>query len=203
MFIMFTYNYKMKIVVMIASVTMLEGSDMNDNNGMKLLYAPWRSRYFSIGTTKAANPNKECPFCTKFVDDEQKNKEHLILATFKTCGVMLNLHPYNAGHLLVIPYKHTPHLNELSRDERSEMMEVANVSMRIVEDVFKCDGMNMGYNKGKASGGSVQDHLHLHILPRHIGDTNFLVALANTKAIAFDMNQIYDTLEPHFKNIEL
>jgi ATP adenylyltransferase len=170
------------------------------DQSMELLYAPWRSKYFTFGSTKRAEKNNLCPFCSKFNLDDREN---LILKKFKHCVIMLNLHPYNAGHLLIMPLKHTAHLHELSGDERSELMEITSLTMQLLENIFQCDGINMGLNKGKASGGSIQDHLHIHVLPRFIGDTNFLGALANTKQISFNIYDIYDKLLPHFQSMNL
>ncbi len=93
---------------------------------------------------------------------------------------MLNLHPYNAGHVLVIPYQHVPALHQLSREARAELIEITSAVTKLYQELFSCDGLNMGFNSGKASGGSVPDHMHIHVLPRFIGDTGFLAVLADT-----------------------
>lgn len=170
---------------------------------MKLIYAPWRSKYLSFGGTKKLSQSEDCQFCSKFGLPEEESHKHLILKRFTTCVIMLNLHPYNAGHILIIPLRHTPHLSEMTKDERIELMEVINSCIKILEELFVCDGINMGMNKGKASGGSIQEHLHIHVLPRFIGDTNFLAALANTKQISFDLHDIYQKLLPHFNTMQL
>jgi ATP adenylyltransferase len=169
---------------------------------MDLLYSPWRSKYFSFGSTRRANANKDCPFCSKFGPHEDSAKA-LILKRFEHCCAMLNLYPYSAGHLLIIPYKHTSDISLLSKQERSEIFEATNACSIVLEKLFNCDGINIGINKGKASGGSVLEHTHIHILPRYIGDTNFLAALANTKPISFDLNDVYAKMLEHFCTISL
>jgi ATP adenylyltransferase len=116
---------------------------------------------------------------------------------------MLNQYPYNAGHLLILPYKHVQDISLLTKHERSELMEATNASMITLNNLFCCDGINVGINKGKASGGSVQEHVHIHVLPRSIGDTNFLAALADTKPISFDIQDIYTKMFTAFDNIVL
>jgi len=169
---------------------------------MNLLYAPWRAKYFSFGSTKRASVNKDCPFCSKFVPNEDAAKV-LILKRFEHCCAMLNQYPYSAGHLLIIPYKHVSDISLLEKQERSELFEATNICSITLEKLFNCDGINIGINKGKASGGSVQEHVHVHILPRYIGDTNFLAALANTKPISFDINDVYSKMLEHFDNLSL
>ena len=170
---------------------------------MNLLYAPWRAKYFTFGSTKRANTNDNCPFCSKFSMQEDMEKTHLILKKFEHCCVMLNQYPYSAGHLLIIPFNHVPDISLLAKHERSELMEATNACMVTLDKLFACDGINIGINKGKASGGSVQEHVHIHLLPRYIGDTNFLATLANTKPISFDLHDIYTKMLEHFRNISL
>jgi ATP adenylyltransferase len=167
---------------------------------MKKLYAPWRTPY-----TKTIDSKKEgdaCVFCAQIKDT---NDEHnFILARYKHCFVILNLYPYNAGHLLIIPYKHVAGLEQLSDEERSEIMNVTNKALVIVNKQLKCDGINIGMNLGKASGGSLLDHIHQHLVPRWYGDTNFLPVLTEeVKTISFDLKEIYKDLKPLFTKLNL
>lgn len=170
---------------------------------MDILYAPWRSSYLKFGGKKPKDTSGVCPFCSKLNLGPAYDEQHLVLRRFEHCVVMLNLHPYNAGHVLVIPYQHVAELHQLSRAARSELMEVASAITKMYQELFACDGLNMGYNSGKASGGSVPAHMHLHILPRFIGDTGFLAALADTKPISFDINAVYQQLKAPFASLEI
>lgn len=153
---------------------------------MNHLYAPWRSAY---------NNKKDgvCVFCKKSSDT--CDAESFIIKRLTHCYVMLNLFPYNAGHLLIIPYAHQASLDELTPEARQEIMEVSSRSTTILREVLHAEGINIGLNiGGKAAGGSIPEHLHMHILPRWLGDTNFLVTLAETKQISVDMHGIYKKL---------
>lgn len=147
---------------------------------MDILYAPWRSSYLKFGGKKPKSDSGVCPFCSKLELGSAYDEQHLVLRRFKHCAIMLNLHPYNAGHVLVIPYQHVPALHQLSREARAELIEITSAVTKLYQELFSCDGLNMGFNSGKASGGSVPDHMHIHVLPRFIGDTGFLAVLADT-----------------------
>lgn len=159
---------------------------------MKQLYAPWRKNYINNG-----NKNNECVFCKQ--SKEQDDEKYFIIKRFTHCYSMLNIFPYNAGHILIIPYEHQPSLEQLSQETRSEIMEVTSASIPILKQVLGAEGINIGLNiGGKAAGGSIPEHLHLHVLPRWLGDTNFLVTLAETKQISLDLREIYQKLRNAF-----
>lgn len=157
---------------------------------MKLLYAPWRSAYATTGT------RPECVFCTQLA--HKSDTEHFILQRFTHCAVLLNIYPYNAGHLLVIPYSHSATLEQLTADERADIMHAASITTRILHIALSCDGINIGLNMGKASGGSIPEHLHLHVVPRWFGDTNFLVTTVDTKPLSVDLVGLYHKLKKAF-----
>lgn len=165
---------------------------------MKQLYAPWRSNYTLGGSGK--KNGKGCPFCVQAADTN--DAEHFIIKRYKHCFVMLNLFPYNAGHLMVIPYEHTGQLPELSKEAQHEIIEVVSQAVTILQTTLKAEGLNIGFNfGGKAAGGSIPEHLHLHVVPRWLGDTNFLVALADTKPISLNLAEIYQQLQKAFATI--
>lgn len=157
---------------------------------MDQLYAPWRDAHQK--NKNAVKKDSFCPFCPKFTESE--DEKNLIAHRYKTCAVMLNIKPYGLGHVMIIPYKHTANLYNLSQEERSDLMEAINHSMQILEKHFACDGINVGLNKGKVSGGSVESHLHVHLVPRFIGDSGFLVTCAQTQILSFDINAICHNL---------
>jgi len=165
---------------------------------MKYLYAPWRSTYTqeTVRGKDPDTPSAECVFCQKIAakDDE----ENFILRRFPNVVVVLNLYPYNAGHLLVVPLEHCGNLEELSEETRAQMMGLIAASSRILREELGAEGVNVGINIGKASGAGIPSHVHAHILPRWSGDTNFLPTLADTKQISFDLGEIYRKLKPSF-----
>ncbi len=164
---------------------------------MKKLYAPWRRFYTHMGEEREGSP-KPCAFCALAAQSD-RDEENLILKRFEHTFIMLNLYPYNGGHLLVTPYQHAATLDALSSKTRIEMIEESNQAMIILRQKLEPDGFNMGMNLGtKAAGGSVPDHIHMHILPRWYGDTSFLPTLADTKPISEDLQELYQKLKKLF-----
>lgn len=168
---------------------------------MKYLYVPWRQKYSKDNRTKPEK--KTCPFCEKFSLDKSEDSKNYILKRFKHNVAVLNIYPYNAGHIMVIPNEHKSSLYDLSKETLSEMMHITAKTTQILEDKLKCDAINVGFNLGKKAGAGIPEHLHMHVLPRWEGDTNFMPLLAETKPISFDLNEIYKDLLPHFKNLEI
>jgi ATP adenylyltransferase len=169
---------------------------------VKDLYAPWRSGYAqSTDKTKQESTKAdECIFCQSIV--ENRDEFHFILKRFKYSYVILNKYPYNAGHLMVIPCEHVNSQKALTRQARSEIMEVITLSIEILEKRIQAEGINIGLNLGKSAGAGIPSHLHWHILPRWNGDTNFLPALADVKVVSFDLKEIYELLKPGFDELE-
>lgn len=162
----------------------------------KILYCPWRSKYLSDKSCDG-----ECVFC-QILNDSDDDKNFLI-KRFENSFIVLNIYPYNAGHILILPNKHKFKLSELSQDIRNEIMNLVSASIDIIESTLKTEGINVGLNLGKASGGSIPGHLHFHILPRWLGDTNFLTTLTDTKGISFDLYDIYQKLKMAFDKIQI
>ncbi len=165
---------------------------------MKILYAPWRTDYSSsVSDHKYETATEtECIFCTQI--QENNDTQNFILKRYRHCFAILNKYPYNAGHLMVIPFKHTNSLLGLEAEALHEIMTVIAQATAHAEKALKSEGINIGLNLGKASGAGIPAHLHWHILPRWQGDTNFLPTLANTKVISFDLQEIYEQLKPLF-----
>jgi ATP adenylyltransferase len=169
---------------------------------MNYLFAPWRSKYAQdTGNTKTEKTTeKECVFCNML--KENNDKKNLILRRFAHNFIMLNQFPYNAGHLLIMPLEHKPALHDISKKARNELIELTNKSIEILKNILKAEGINVGLNFGKAAGAGIPSHLHLHVLPRWAGDTNFLPTLSDTKQIPFDLHDIYKQLKPSFDTIK-
>jgi len=165
---------------------------------MERLYAPWRTAY-SAKTFRAKEPDAtkhECVFCT--LPSEGTDDEQFILQRGKYNFVMLNRFPYNAGHLMVLPYSHTADMESLSPEARAEMIEMLAHSSEVLKKTLKAEAINFGANQGKAAGAGIPSHLHFHVLPRWSGDTNFLPLLSDTKQISFDLHEIYKQLKEAF-----
>lgn len=170
---------------------------------MKRLYAPWRSDYSSkvTGAKEESVDQKDCIFCTQF--KTTNDAQYFILGRYHSTIAMLNLYPYNAGHILLLPYKHTANLEELSSEERCELMELIQTTQHILKTVLHAEGINIGFNLGKAAGAGIPSHLHIHVIPRWFGDTNFLPLIADTKQISTNLHEIYQKLLPFFHTISM
>jgi ATP adenylyltransferase len=169
---------------------------------MKRLYAPWRTTYTKkVSGTKDENIGPEqCVFCQQF--KENNDAKHFILRRFSYNVILLNLYPYNAGHILILPLNHCPDLVSMAQDARYEMMELITLSTEILKKALNAQGANIGFNIGKAAGAGIPSHVHMHILPRWFGDTNFLPLIAETKQVSIDLQEIYNQLVPHFQKID-
>mgnify|MGYP001765755638 FL=1 len=155
---------------------------------MKAIYAPWRMTYL-----KSDKPDG-CVFCK-----ESLRQEDLILLEGKTAYVMLNLYPYINGHLMIIPYRHVHKLDDLTPEEKLEMFQLIDVSIKSLEDCLHPEGFNIGINLGKAAGAGVDDHVHIHVVPRWIGDTNFMTIIGEVRVIPDDLIKTWERLVPLFR----
>ncbi len=156
---------------------------------MKRLWAPWRARYIS-GMDAGQSPR--CIFCEIQGGDD---RDKLILCRGRYCFVVMNLYPYNNGHLMVVPYRHVGELSELSDDERSELLHLAGRAVDAVREAMRADGFNLGINLGRAAGAGVEGHIHLHVVPRWNGDTNFMPVIGETKVISESLEDTYDKIK--------
>ena len=165
---------------------------------MKHLYSPWRENY-SIDTTHAKYENvsaDEGVFCNKLRDNN--DEKNYIIKRYKHNVILMNLYPYNAGHLLIIPKDHIADLDKMNPEARAELIELISQSTTILTKELEAQGINVGLNLGRAAGAGIPTHLHFHVLPRYTGDTNFLPTLAETKQISFDLNKMYQKLKKAF-----
>ena len=143
------------------------------------LWTPHRTAYVSGGQKDYTE--KTCPFCTA---PSRSDEESLILHRGEHAVVILNLYPYNPGHLLVCPYRHIPFYDDATEAETMEIAQLTQLAMKVLREVSHNDGFNIGINQGKVGGAGIADHLHQHILPRWSGDTNFLPIIAQTKTMS-------------------
>ena len=157
---------------------------------MERLWSPWRMEYI------VSRKGEGCIFCDKIADnDDQTN---YILHRGEKCYVMLNLYPYNNGHLLVSPYRHVPSPEQLEGDELGEMMLMVNRSLEALRQAMYPDGFNIGINIGKAAGAGIEGHVHIHIVPRWQGDTNYIPVLADLRIIPQAFSDTYQMLQGKF-----
>lgn len=167
---------------------------------MDKLYAPWRDMYVKSHTKK--DQSGACVFCTLF-DQKESNQERYILYKDNDLAVILNLYPYNAGHLLIIPKNHVENLYELSDVVLSKMMKVAAISTQIIKEALACEAINFGANLGRLAGAGIPEHIHLHIVPRFTGDTGFFTVVGDAKPVSIDLNWVYKKLITYFEKISL
>ena len=144
---------------------------------MESLHAPWRIEY--ILAPQSEKPDGLFTQIAQSSDD----LANLVLVRDRTCFAVLNRYPYNGGHLLVVPYKASPDLNGLTDDELADLWKLARRSLNAVKEVMKPDGYNVGLNLGKVAGAGITEHIHIHIVPRWLGDTNFMPVLAQTSVV--------------------
>ena len=141
-------------------------------------------------------------FCDKIIIDDSAPQDFILKKT-KHAFVILNLYPYNGGHLLILPIQHVAHLEDLSKEIRAELMELMNASIVILKNVLQAQGVNAGMNLGRASGAGIPSHLHMHVVPRWVGDTSFITVIGNTKNVSVDLEKIYKNLKPSFEALEI
>ncbi|WP_146341688.1 HIT domain-containing protein [Nesterenkonia sp. NBAIMH1] len=154
-------------------------------DGFQRLWNPHRAAYQSRGQNQVTGEG-DCPFCQ---GPERTDEESLIVHRGKTCFVLLNLYPYNPGHLLVCPYRHVPDLTDLTAEESREFTSLAQSSMRVLTAAARPMGFNLGINQGQAGGAGIAPHLHQHVVPRWQGDANFMPIIAQTKNLSATLGQ--------------
>ncbi len=158
---------------------------------MKHLWAPWRMPYI------LGEKDVDCILCTK--PKEKKDKANFILFRGPLGFVMMNLYPYNNGHLMVSPYQHTSSLEELDEPTLTYLMFLMKKSVVALKKSSKPDGINVGLNLGRAAGAGIDQHLHFHIVPRWNGDTNFMTITSRTRVVPESLENTYRRLKPYFR----
>jgi ATP adenylyltransferase len=156
----------------------------------KTIWAPWRIEYIR------SDKQEECFLCRLF--SETDDRDNLLLRRGRTCAVVMNRYPYTGGHLLVAPYRHLADLADMTADEKAELMELTIRAVDILKAELKPDGLNLGFNFGSAAGAGLKDHLHQHIVPRWIGDTNFMPVIGDARVMPQALLEQYDALYPLF-----
>jgi len=144
-----------------------------------------------------------CFLCRIIRDGPAQDAENLVLYRGASCLLLMNRYPYNVGHLMVVPLRHVATLCALTPDELSEMMQLACLGERLLERVAKPQGFNLGINQGAAAGAGLKDHLHLHVVPRWEGDTNFMPVLGNTRVMPQALEEMVARLRDELAQEEL
>jgi ATP adenylyltransferase len=157
------------------------------------IWAPWRLAYVKDASK---DDRQECIFCAKAGQDD--DAANLIVHRGERCFVILNLFPYTNGHLMVAPYEHVATLPAVDAQTIAEMMDLARRAITILEDVYSPEGYNVGLNQGRVAGAGVEHHIHMHVVPRWGGDTNFMPVLADTRVMPQSLEQSFEALRGRF-----
>lgn len=159
---------------------------------MERLWSPWRLAYVT-----AAHPSSDCIFC----DACTRADAELVLLRGRDCFVILNLYPYTNGHLMVVPARHVGALAGLTPDEQVELMTMSRWAEMALTEAFHPQGINVGINLGKAAGAGIEDHLHIHLVPRWTGDTNFMSVVGHVRVLPEELGQTAARLRPIFERL--
>lgn len=173
------------------------GNSTAEPNYREIFFRPERSDYVRGQFKKDPAPKAECVFCRSAA--QPLGGESLKVWQGSASMVLLNKFPYNTGHLLILPQRHFGELEEATRAEAAELAYVAQAAVRILKNVYKCQGLNVGMNLGAAGGAGIPGHLHMHIVPRWVGDTNFFPLLAGSKVVIESLEQTMQRLLPLFQ----
>ena len=161
---------------------------------MKKLWAPWRMEYILD-----EHKHDSCLFCDVSKTDNKRvsksrDRKNFILHRGEHCFIILNRYPYNSGHLMVVPYFHTPTFDGLSDDVLFDLITTVNKSVSILGAVLSPDGFNMGLNFGKVAGAGMESHMHIHVVPRWTGDTDSMPIIAETRVMPEHLKKTYDKI---------
>ncbi len=162
---------------------------------MKHLFSPWRSAY--IQTFSEKKNSGQCLFCRMI--KEKKDAKNLIIWRGTYCFIVMNKFPYNNGHLLIVPYNHTSNFSKLSGKEYDEIMRMTGKCILSLERISKPQGFNFGANLGRAAGAGIDEHIHFHLVPRWVGDTNFMPVLGDIKIVSEDIKKYLFILKRELK----
>ena len=158
---------------------------------MKRLWAPWRMKFVE------EHKKGGCVFCNILA--QSQDIENLVVCRGQLAFVILNRYPYTSGHLMVVANAHKPSFEHLDMQTRSEMMELASKAIQILREVYKPEGFNLGANIGAAAGAGIAGHVHLHVVPRWTGDTNFMSTLGETRILPEELDETYRRIHSAWK----
>lgn len=162
---------------------------------MEILWSPWRAKYIASGSDDSQAGT--CVFCNISRDPASDEKNFVVYRAMHNF-VVLNLYPYISGHLLIVPYEHVAELDAASKEITDELMDLTKRAQTALRTVYKPGGFNIGMNLGAPAGAGIVGHMHVHVLPRWSGDTNFMSTVAQTRVISEDLNTTYGKLRDKF-----
>lgn len=165
---------------------------------MDVLWSPWRYDYIKSGAGDVTHRPHDCVFCALLENAAETDENKFILFRAAHNFIILNIYPYISGHLMVVPYTHLAELAAAPKDVTDELMDLTKRCQSVLQEVYQPHGFNLGMNLGKAAGAGVAGHIHLHLLPRWIGDANFTTTIGETRVIPEALRTTYDKLRPYF-----
>ncbi|MEM3329160.1 MAG: HIT domain-containing protein [Saccharolobus sp.] len=163
---------------------------------MDILWAPWRAKYIS-DTTKAKSI--DCLFCK--ISKENNDQGNYIVYRSTYSFAVLNAFPYNTGHVMVVPYRHVSTIELLSNEEAIDIFNLVNILMKSIREVYSPDGFNIGINIGRVAGAGIESHVHIHIVPRWNGDSNFMPVISNAKVMPESLEDTFKKLSTKLKDM--
>ena len=162
---------------------------------MDRLWSPWRYEYIASGS--AVSASNGCVFC-RLRDDPDKDQANFVIHRASHSFIVLNIYPYISGHLLLVPYEHVGELDVAAKETTDELMDLTKRCQTALREAYQPTGFNIGMNLGKSAGAGIVDHIHIHILPRWTGDTNFMSTIGSTRVIPEALSTTYEKLRAKF-----
>ncbi len=154
------------------------------------LYTPWRMKY----VTSTHKQIEGCIFCNKIAAETKQDRENFVVYRGQSTFVMMNIYPYNTGHLMVIPQAHVSTLTDVSAQTQFEILVLTTYFTELLSQLMNPDGFNIGLNIGRAAGAGIDSHLHLHLVPRWSGDSNFMPVIGETRVLPEELGDTYDRI---------
>lgn len=166
-------------------------------DGIQRLWAPWRYGYIAGG-----DEIEGCPFCVLPARGRERDRENLVLFRGEHCYVIFNAYPYNPGHVMIVPFAHLSQLEELDEATAGELWRLGRRAVAVLAERLGAEGFNLGMNLGRAAGAGISDHLHLHAVPRWVGDTNFVSVVGAARILPRALHEMYDELALGFATLD-
>jgi len=163
---------------------------------MERVFSPWRGEYVRQASGSGGGGEKRCIFCAGEAD--MADPDRLLLGVYPNTIALLNLYPYNNGHVLIAPRRHVADLCDLPAEELRELFSLVALGIRALRETYGTEGMNVGMNLGKVAGAGIADHLHVHLVPRWGGDTNFMSSVHDTRVLPESLLETRERLSPAF-----
>ena len=160
------------------------------------LWAPWRMEFILSEKTEG------CVFCAAFAAEGEERRARLVLARRENALALMNRYPYTHGHIMVVPRRHVSRLEDLDPRERADLFELTVDAQTVLKLALAPQGLNLGMNLGKAAGAGIEDHIHVHLVPRWAGDTNFMPVLADVRVMPETLDATWNTLNRGFGSLE-